>query len=122
MKPREGVAASMRHLPYSGNYPAMLLYEGLPVTLTRVTPGLGDGGEEWADVDIGRSGDDEGVSGYVLLSELVFEKPAAQNLTGTLAEKETRLQKDTGLTGTSLGAFPRARKPGSWAAPGPTTM
>ncbi len=30
VKPREGVAASMRHLPYSGNYPAMLLYEGLP--------------------------------------------------------------------------------------------
>lgn len=107
VKPREGGAASMRHLPYSGNYPAMLLYEGLPVTLTRVTPGLGDGGEEWADVDIGRSGDDEGVSGYVLLSELAFEKPAAQHLTGTLAEKETRLQKDTGLTGTSLGAFPQ---------------
>lgn len=96
-------SAGMRHLPYSGDYPAMLLLPGAPVTLTRVTPGAGGNAqEEWADITVGKTAGYEGVSGYVLLEDLVFEQPADAAFTGRTIE-ETQLMKDTGLSGAAVG-------------------
>ncbi|MGI6689142.1 MAG: M56 family metallopeptidase [Christensenellales bacterium] len=99
-------SAGMRHMPYIGNYSAMALLPGAPVTLTRVTPGVGGNtDEEWADIIVGKNTEYEGVSGYVPLKELVFEKPEVPSLKGAITDNNTSLLRDTGLTDISLGAF-----------------
>lgn len=99
-------SAGMRHLPYSGDYPAMLLLPGAPVILTRVTPGAGGNmQEEWADITVGKTAGYAGVSGYVPLGDLAFEQPADAAFTGKIIE-ETKLLRDTGLSGEAAGLLP----------------
>lgn len=93
-------ATHLNNYPYARDYPAMILFPGAAVTLARVTPAVGGNTqEEWADVILGNTDSKPEVSGYVPLGDLVYEKPEAPVLKGSIQTDKTPLLKNTGLTG-----------------------